>query len=137
MDSDDPLFVLYTSGSTGTPRGLVHSCAGYFVFAVVTSAFAFDLRPGDVFASVVDVGFELFDACFFLIKAVGFVVIHTLSMALLVLAARRYYFKALQCTQTHHGTGIYVRDIVLPSFILLQLVRFNFLHQLLKKHSAL
>lgn len=56
MDSNDNLFLLYTSGSSGVPKGLVHSTAGYLLYATVTAALAFDLRQGDLFAAVVDVG---------------------------------------------------------------------------------
>jgi acetyl-CoA synthetase len=83
MDSEDPLFLLYTSGSTGKPKGLVHTSAGYLLYAAVTHkvgptagskavrgrgivtiasvAFAapqhfFDYQPGDVYACVADVG---------------------------------------------------------------------------------
>ena len=36
MDAEDPLFILYTSGSTGKPKGMVHTCAGYMVYASYT-----------------------------------------------------------------------------------------------------
>jgi acetyl-CoA synthetase len=56
MDSEDPLFILYTSGSTGAPKGLSHSTAGYLLYAAMTTKHTFDLREGDVFACVADVG---------------------------------------------------------------------------------
>ena len=56
MDSEDNLFVLYTSGSTGTPRGLVHTTGGYGLYAAFTTAMSFDVRPGDIFACVADCG---------------------------------------------------------------------------------
>jgi acetyl-CoA synthetase len=56
MDSEDPLFVLYTSGSTGKPKGIVHSTAGYLVYASLTHQVTFDARPGDVFFCTADLG---------------------------------------------------------------------------------
>jgi len=44
MDSEDTLFYLYTSGSTGKPKGLVHTTAGYLLYAAITAKFNFDLR---------------------------------------------------------------------------------------------
>ena len=56
MDAEDPLFLLYTSGSTGKPKGLVHSTAGYLLYAAMTHKFVFDARKGDVMATVADLG---------------------------------------------------------------------------------
>jgi len=56
MDSESPLFVLYTSGSTGKPKGVLHTTGGYLLYASLTHEVVFDLRPGDVYACVADVG---------------------------------------------------------------------------------
>ncbi|KAK2708112.1 acetyl-coenzyme A synthetase 2-like, mitochondrial isoform X2 [Artemia franciscana] len=56
MDSEDSLFMLYTSGSTGKPKGLVHSTAGYLLYASFTHKQVFDIRDGDIFACVADIG---------------------------------------------------------------------------------
>lgn len=56
MDAEDFLYMLYTSGSTGKPKGLVHSVAGYLLYCMFTQKHAFDLRAGDVFSCVADIG---------------------------------------------------------------------------------
>lgn len=56
MDSEDVLFLLYTSGSTGKPKGLVHTQAGYLLYAAFTQRCVFDYRDGDVFGCVADIG---------------------------------------------------------------------------------
>ncbi|XP_040836969.1 acetyl-coenzyme A synthetase 2-like, mitochondrial [Ochotona curzoniae] len=56
MGSEDMLFMLYTSGSTGKPKGLVHTQAGYLLYAAVTHKLVFDYQPGDVFGCVADIG---------------------------------------------------------------------------------
>ena len=56
MDSEDPLFILYTSGSTGKPKGLVHTTAGYLIYAAYTHQAVFDYQPGDVYWCTADVG---------------------------------------------------------------------------------
>jgi acetyl-CoA synthetase len=56
MDSEDPLFILYTSGSTGQPKGLLHSSGGYAVYAAFTTQQSFDIQPNDRFACVADCG---------------------------------------------------------------------------------
>ena len=56
MDAEDPLFILYTSGSTGKPKGVLHTQAGYLLFAARTCRDIFDLREGDVYACVADIG---------------------------------------------------------------------------------
>ncbi len=55
-DAEDPLYILYTSGSTGKPKGLVHTCGGYITYTAYTHRTVFDLRPGDIYACVADVG---------------------------------------------------------------------------------
>jgi acetyl-CoA synthetase len=56
MDSEDVLFILYTSGTTGKPKGIVHTTAGYLVGAQSSTAQVFDLRDDDVFWCTADVG---------------------------------------------------------------------------------
>lgn len=54
--AEHPLFMLYTSGSTGKPKGLLHTSAGYLLYAAFTARNSFDLHPGDVFGCLADVG---------------------------------------------------------------------------------
>lgn len=56
MNSEDPLFILYTSGSTGKPKGLVHTTAGYLIYAAYTHQAVFDYQPSDVYWCTADVG---------------------------------------------------------------------------------
>uniref|UniRef100_A0A8C6QWS1 Acetyl-coenzyme A synthetase n=1 Tax=Nannospalax galili TaxID=1026970 RepID=A0A8C6QWS1_NANGA len=56
MGSEDMLFMLYTSGSTGSPKGIVHTQAGYLLYAALTHKLVFDYQPGDVFGCVADIG---------------------------------------------------------------------------------
>ena len=56
MNAEDPLFILYTSGSTGQPKGVVHTSGGYLVYAAMTHEITFDYHEGDVFWCTADVG---------------------------------------------------------------------------------